>query len=165
MHIYLLRHGVAADAGPGTPDSDRALTDEGWRRLRHAAPAWRRVMEVPDVIFVSPLRRARETSSVLLEALRCGTEPRVEPALQPEAPPRLAEALLEAESASGTRAVALVGHEPHLGYLLGLLLTGNPRQPVPLKKGMLVGVETRSIASLSADLRFALTQRAAGDLG
>jgi phosphohistidine phosphatase SixA len=58
----------------------------------------------------------------------------------------------------------VVGHEPNLGYLLGLLLTGHPRQPIPLKKGMLVGVETESGASLIAALRFSLTQKAAAQL-
>ena len=80
-------------------------------------------------------------------------------------PPTLAANLLEAEALAGCPSIAVVGHEPHLGYLLGLLVTGHPRQPIPLKKGMLVGVETLSSASLVGNLRFALSQRAAGALG
>ncbi|MEO6597896.1 MAG: phosphohistidine phosphatase SixA [Planctomycetota bacterium] len=161
MHIYLLRHGIAQDAGPGVTDRDRALTEEGWKRLRRAASTWRELVETPDVVLVSPLKRAQESASVLAEACGLGGELRTESALVPEAPPGLAINLLQAEAFSGTKSVAVVGHEPHLGYLLGLLLTGHPRQPIPLKKGMLVGVETESAASLVAGLRFALTQKAA----
>ena len=164
MLIYLLRHGIAEDAGPGGRDHDRKLTDEGWKRLQRAAPAWRKVCEPPQVVFVSPLRRAQETATVLVDTIGKGAELRTEPALAPEVGAQVAMALLEAEQHSGTRCVAMVGHEPHLGYLLGLLLTGHPRQPVPFKKGMLVGVETESSASLIAGLRFVLSQRAAGEL-
>ncbi|MBX3464349.1 MAG: phosphohistidine phosphatase SixA [Planctomycetes bacterium] len=164
MHIYLLRHGVAEDHAAGG-DAERALSEEGWKRLRRAAPAWHALLDTPDVVFTSPLRRAVETTTVFAEAVRFRGEFRVESALTPESPPTLAATLLEAESLSGTRAVAVVGHEPHLGYLLGLLLTGHPRQPIPLKKGMLVAVETHSVASLTGSLRLALTQRAAARLG
>jgi phosphohistidine phosphatase SixA len=34
MQIYLLRHGIAEDAKPGHPDSERPLTDEGRDKLR-----------------------------------------------------------------------------------------------------------------------------------
>lgn len=164
MQIYLLRHGIAEDTGPDGSDVERALTDEGRKRLRRAAPAWARLVEPPDVVLTSPLRRAQETAAMFAEAVRFSGAPRVETALVPDAPPALAASLLEAEALSGTGRVAVVGHEPHLGYLLGLLVTGHPRMPIPLKKGMLVGVETTSSANLVASLRFALTQRAAGEL-
>lgn len=164
VHITLLRHGIAEDSAPGG-DAERALTDDGWRRLRRASAAWRGLSEPPAVVFCSPLRRAQETALAFAEAVRFRGELRVEPALVPEAPPALAAALLEAEALSGTPSVAMVGHEPHLGYLLGLLLTGHPRQPIPLKKGMRVAVETSSAASLIGHLRIALTQRAAARLG
>lgn len=163
MHIYLLRHGVAEDHAPGG-DGERPLSEEGWQRLRRAAPAWHALLEVPDVVLVSPLRRAQETATVFAEAVRFRGELRVEAALVPDAPPALAISLLEAEALSGTKSVAVVGHQPHLGYLLGMLLTGHPRQPIPLKKGMLVAVETASSASLVASLRLSLTQRAAARL-
>lgn len=165
MQIYLLRHGIAADAGPGTSDAERALTEEGHKKLRRAAPAWRRLVEPPTVLLVSPLRRARETAATFAEAVRFDGEMRIEDALRPDAPPTLAANLLEVEALSGCRSVAVIGHEPHLGYLFGLLVTGHPRQPIPLKKGMLVGVETESAASLVAGVRFVLSQRAAGELG
>jgi phosphohistidine phosphatase len=164
MHIYLLRHGIAEDGSAMVHDCDRALTEEGRKRLQRAAVTWRQLVESPEVVLVSPLRRAIETAAVLTEALRFSGEQRIEDALVPEAPPALCMSLLEGEAYSGTKSVVVVGHEPNLGYLLGLLLTGHPRQPIPLKKGMLVGVETESCASLVAALRFSLTQKVAAQL-
>ena len=164
MHIYLLRHGIAEDGGPGLPDHDRALTDDGWKRLRNAAPTWRSLVPTPAVVLVSPLRRALQTAEVLVEAVGYTGELRVADALVPSGAPAVALSMLEAEALSQTDSVAVIGHEPHLGYLLGTLLTGHPRQAVPLKKGMLVAVETSSAASMIGELRFALSQKLAGSL-
>lgn len=164
MWIYLLRHGIAEEPGPATPDDARALTDEGWRRLRRAGEAWRRLIEPLDVVLTSPLRRARETTTALLEAVECRAEPRIEEALVPHGAPSLATTLLEAELLQGTDRVAVVGHEPHLGYLLGALLTGHPRLAVPLKKGMLVALQCESTTSLVCGLRWSLTHKAAARL-
>lgn len=164
MWIYLLRHGIAEDHRPDLQDDDRALTDEGWRRLRRAGPAWGRLIESLDLVLTSPLRRARETTTALLEAVPCERAPRVEEALVPHGAPQVAQALLEAELLDGTGRVAVVGHEPHLGFLLGALLTGHPRMSVPLKKGMLVALQCESSTSLSCGLRFSLTHKAANRL-
>jgi phosphohistidine phosphatase len=164
VHIHLLRHGIAEDQAPGCDDAARALTDEGRKRLRKAADAWRVVVAPPDVVWTSPLLRARQTCEIFCAAVGFAGEVRVCADLVPEAAPSRALALLEGEALCGTGSVALVGHEPHLGYLLGLLLTGQGRMPVPFKKGMLVGVETESRTSLVGQLRFALTQKLAGEL-
>lgn len=164
MRIYLLRHGNAEDARPGVSDAERALTDEGWERLQRSATAWRALVDPPGTVLVSPLRRAQETASVFTDAVKFRGEIRTEHSLVPNAPVALALNQIEIEALSGTQSVALVGHEPHLGYLLATLLTGHPRQSIPLKKGMLVGVETESSASLVASLRFALSSKAAAEL-
>ena len=165
VHIHLLRHGIAEDAAPSGADADRALTDEGRKRLRKAAEAWRAVVEPLDLVLTSPLLRARQTCEIFCAAVGFTGEVRVCSELVPSAAPSLALQLFEGEALSGANAIAAVGHEPHLGYLLGLLLTGQGRLPVPFKKGMLVGVETASRASLVGQLRFALTQKLAGELG
>lgn len=164
MHIYLLRHGIAEDGGPGLADHDRALTEEGWKRLRKAAATWRGLVPTPDLVMVSPLRRALQTAEVFVEAVGYTGELQVAEALVPSGAPSVALSMLEAEALSQRAACAVIGHEPHLGYLLGCLLTGHPRLAVPLKKGMLVAVETESSASMVGSLRFALSQKVAGEL-
>ena len=164
MWIYLLRHGTAQDAGPDLGDEERALTDEGQKRLRRAAPTWRRLVDPPDRVVVSPLRRARQTAEVFVEAVHFTGTLRIDNLLTPAATPGLAVGMLEAEQLAGTGSIALIGHEPHLGRVLGTLLTGQAGSSIPLKKGMLVGVETETTTNLVASLRFALSQRAAGKL-
>jgi phosphohistidine phosphatase len=162
--IYLLRHGIAEDGSATVPDHERALTDEGWKRLRKAAPTWQRLIPAPALVFVSPLRRARETAEVFTEAVGFRGDVQIEAGLVPNAAASVARSLLEAEALSGTGAVAMVGHEPHLGYLLGVLLTGHPRLAVPLKKGMLVAVETESSTSSIGVMRWVLGQKIAAEL-
>jgi len=164
MWIYLLRHGIAEDPGIGQADEDRSLTKQGRERLDGCRAAWRRLVKTPDIVIASPLLRARQTAEVFADAVGFDDELRIEPTVVPGAPTEQVVLQLESELLSRTDSVAIVGHEPHLGYLLGCLLTGHAHMSLPLKKGMLVAVETDSTTSLSAGLRFALTQKAAGKL-
>ena len=100
MHIYLLRHGIAEDAAPGTADHDRALTDDGWKRLRKAGAVWRTLVPTPEVVMVSPLRRALQTAEVFAEAVGFTGELRVADALVPNGAPSVALSMLEAEALS-----------------------------------------------------------------
>ena len=72
--------------------------------------------------------------------------------------------ILEGELLTRTRSVAIVGHEPHLGDLLGSLLTGRANISIPLTKGMLVGVETDSASNVICNLRFSITQQIAANI-
>lgn len=162
MLIYLLRHG-RAEVGYGMRDDDRALTEDGWDELRRAAPAWRQLVPSLDVIVSSPLRRAQETAQVLLEAVDGDPEQRTDTMIVPSGDPQRATELIAAELAGGTDSIAFVGHEPHLGSLLGLLLTGDRSRPVPLKKGMLVAVELAGSTSLIGTLKFSLSSQAAAE--
>ena len=164
MWIYLLRHGIAEDAQPGWSDEQRQLTDEGRQRLQRAARTWSRMLDTPDVVISSPLVRARQTSDVFCEALDFVDDVRVDAALVPHARPEKALVLLEAELLAGTESVALVGHEPNMGYLLGSLLTGDDRTAIAMKKGMLVGLRVRSTTNVICELRFTLGQKLAGRL-
>jgi phosphohistidine phosphatase len=162
--VYLLRHGVAEDQAEGGADAERALTADGVRKLERAGRTWRRLVDDVDRIFVSPLVRARQTAVLFGQAAARRAPMTETDDLTPGAPPTAAQGLLQRELQAGTTAVACIGHEPHLGGLLGLLLTGSDRIAVPLKKGMLVAVELASSASMSGRLVFALSQRAAGEL-
>jgi len=164
MWIYLLRHGVAEDLRAGLDDEDRALTEEGRKKLRAAGAAWRQVVPSPGVVVTSPLLRARQTAEVYVEATGAPADRRVDACLSPVAPLRGAVSMLERQLLGGTDSVTLIGHEPHLGCLLGVLLTGQERLSIPLKKGMLVGLRTAGSTSLVASLRFCLSQKAAATL-
>lgn len=164
MWIYLLRHGVAEEPSAGRPDEQRALTEEGKGKLRQAGQAWSRLVRTPSLVITSPLLRARETTEEFARAVGSPAELRVDDALTPAADPMRALTLLEGEMLAKTHSVAVIGHEPHLGYLLGALVTGQQRLSMPLKKGMLVGLQAEGATTILAGLRFALTTKAAAQL-
>ncbi|MCA8964289.1 MAG: phosphohistidine phosphatase SixA [Planctomycetes bacterium] len=163
MLIHLVRHGIAADVAVGGRDEDRELTEEGVAKLRRAGKAWRELVE-PTEIWSSPLRRAQQTAAILAKAVRFDGEVRTVDGLRPEDPVLEVVQQLEQALQAGTVSVVLVGHEPHLGCLLGYLLHGREHAAIPLRKGMLATVETLSATSVQGRLRVVLGQRTAARL-
>lgn len=120
MQICLVRHAIAVERGTGgyVEDSARPLTPEGRDRMQMAARGLQTLFE-PQAIFTSPILRARQTAGILagvyglpvqpLEALATGDH----------------RAAIVACAAANMDAVALVGHEPWMGELLSMLLTGD----------------------------------------
>src|ERR1043166_5782655 len=72
MKLYILRHGEAAE--PGDPkfanDAERPLTPKGIQRTKLLSYALRQMEISFDVIFSSPLVRARETAEIVERGLR-----------------------------------------------------------------------------------------------
>ena len=164
MIVWLLRHGVAADPTPGQADAQRPLTAEGVERLRRAGKGYKRVVGGLDLLLASPLLRAQQTAQLFAKALHATVPIVTAPELVPDARPLAALERLQCELQAGRTDIACVGHEPQLGCLLGLLLTGSERAPIPLKRGMLVGVDVESSASMLGRLVFAASQRLATEL-
>jgi phosphohistidine phosphatase len=164
MLIHLLRHGNAEDMRFDHRDDLRELTEEGHERLRRAAKAWREIVEAPMEVWVSPLVRAKQTAEAFAKAVRYEGDMRTLEVLRPEEPLANVVEQLEAALVSGVGSVAIIGHEPQLGALFGFLLHGRDGVAIPMRKGMLVTVETHGPANLTCQLRIALGQRNAARL-
>ncbi|MEZ5967225.1 MAG: phosphohistidine phosphatase SixA [Planctomycetota bacterium] len=164
MIVYLLRHGEAEGIGStaARTDADRQLTSEGRQRLQQAKHAWRRCVGSVDRVYASTLVRAKQTSTEFARALDYAGTIEIADWLTPEADPDLAVRHALAEAAAGRDSIAFVGHQPHLGDVLGRLLVGHGS--IPLKKGMLVGVELDGPASASGHLVCCLSAKIAGRL-
>ena len=133
MRVILFRHGPAGKRDPERwpDDARRPLTPRGISRTRFAARGILRIERQLTRILVSPLTRAAKTAQILAEAS------------DGEIPVEVFEALAPGHSFRSTlerlgdlgpeEAVALVGHEPDLGKLAGVLLIGAPAA-LPLKK-------------------------------
>ena len=163
MRIFLLRHGIAAGLSAGGPrtDNERPLTSKGVEELREACQRYALHLPTPDKIVSSPLLRARQTAEIVARAVRYAGTLEQSPALVPGArPPSILDAL-QGEALSG-KSVMLVGHEPHLGGLLGLLVTGSEQVAIPLKKAMLVGVEVEAPRSMLGRLVLCLSPKVVG---
>lgn len=138
MQIYLLRHGIAENAAPGRPDSERALTDEGREKLRRVLDRARAAGANPSLILSSPYRRAVETAQIAVDVLGYGGKVVKSRALVPEASPF--DAWDEIRARPEERAVLLASHEPLMSSLAAFLLA-SPALTVDMKKAALVRVD------------------------
>lgn len=157
MLIHLLRHAEAEDVSPTGKDADRRLTEEAKKRMRSVAKAIAKLDPGYEAVLVSPLVRARQTAEPVAAA--CGFQrPFTETKnLVPNADP---VQVLHELARLGSASVLLVGHQPHFGRLVGLLLTGRSDLEVPMKKAALAAFEAASDPSLGpAELTFLLPAR------
>ena len=138
MEVYLLRHGIAEDAHSGMSDADRALTQDGRRKLRRALEAAAQADVRPSLILTSPLKRAIETAEIAEEALGYKGKLVRTQALSPGSNPQ--EAWAEIRSRRNESAIMLVGHNPLFGALGGYLI-GAPDAQIDMKKGAILRID------------------------
>jgi len=138
MEIWILRHAKAEDGGPSIPDEERELTPGGHETMRSVARAIARLEPKLDAILTSPLVRARQTAEPVARALSLEDELIETDALVPDADPK--EILREIGKRGFNRAM-VVGHMPHLGRLLGYLLTGRQDTAIDIKKAALARIQ------------------------
>ena len=160
MKLYLVRHAIAeersapADTGRASAtktkskasaandDAERALTAQGKAKMARAAQGLRKAKVRLDQILTSPLRRARETAEIVAGELG-GTKIEALDELAPGAEPSAIVAALRRYQS--LRAIAVVGHQPDLGYLASFLVAGSPNAcNLNFRKG--------SVACLEGDL-------------
>jgi phosphohistidine phosphatase len=135
MRLLIVRHADAGDreefAQTGQPDSERPLSPKGVSQMERDAPALKLLVGTVDAIVTSPYVRARQTAEILRREFATG--PLLETdTLQPESKPRAFERFLRGLEGD---VVVCVGHEPHLGELVGWLTTGNPASFLDFRKG------------------------------
>lgn len=158
MLLLIVRHGQAGAQDPTRypDDTERPLTKAG--KALHAGVSAELVKRelAPEAILSSPWKRAWQTAEIMAD--ECSTKKNK---IKPKAAPALAQApdveAIKAEIAGlgEIDTVALVGHEPWLGELASLLLTGDPnRLSVDLPKSGVLGIETALVEGGSGTLRF-----------
>jgi len=160
MQLYLLRHGIAEAGKPGSPDSERALTLEGRRKLRDVLRLAKVGGLAPALIISSPYRRAVETAALAAEVLGYKEEVLRTQALIPNANP--AEVWSELRVHRDAEQVLLAGHEPLFGNLAAYLL-GAESLRVDFRKGALARVDLDHFgAQPHGTLRWFLPPKLAG---
>jgi phosphohistidine phosphatase len=131
MEIWLLRHAVAEDRAESGRDPDRTLTEDGHKRARDVARGLAELETGIELILTSPYARARQTAEPAARALRLTGKLRETQALEPSSDP---QEILDEVLAEKVESVLLVGHEPHLGALLGRLVAGRAGLEMPMRK-------------------------------
>lgn len=140
MRLLIVRHAHARDseefAATGRPDSERPLSGEGERRMKAAVDGVRMLVPELDAIATSPYRRAQQTAALVAAPYRL--TPQLVSALAPAGGPDGVVAWLAGQRSG---CLAVVGHEPDLGRLAAVLLTGRAGDFLPLKKGAVCCLE------------------------
>ena len=143
MNLYIIRHAIAIDEG--TPeydnDSERPLSDKGKKKMRQIARGLRALGVDFDLILSSPYLRAKETAEILEDVFKLKKDIEFSDNLIPMGDPDLL--ISEMNEKYRPNSVALVGHEPHLSALIGLLVSENAGVDMTLKIG--------GVCRLSAD--------------
>jgi phosphohistidine phosphatase len=138
MRLIIIRHAIAVPRGtPDIPDDDRPLTRRGMRRFREAARGLARIQPRPDVLYTSPLKRARQTAQIAAGAWGKVKAKRT-PALAGGSFPEVAGVL---DKLPREATVAVVGHEPDVSELLSAILGSRDAAAFTFKKGGVAAVE------------------------
>jgi phosphohistidine phosphatase len=113
--LVIVRH---AKTGEGSPDIARELTDRG-RRDAQALGRWLAENDVvPDLVVVSPARRAQQTWDLAARKLPTQPEIRVDDRIYDNTVDDVLAAIRE--TANDVTTLAVVGHNPSLGELAGV---------------------------------------------
>jgi phosphohistidine phosphatase len=166
VKLLIIRHGPAGDPEEwqreGRDDRIRPLTPKGKKEVRRAAAGLVRLVPTLELIATSPWTRALQTAEIVSKEYGCDIE-EVEQLTSDHSPEDLSPWLRQR---GAHEALALVGHEPHLGLLVGYLLTGRSTSFVDLKKGgaCLLELDDPSRAG-SGCLEWLLTDRELRRLG
>ena len=146
MNIYLLRHGIAVE--PGTPgisgDPARPLTTEGEEKLTRIAAAMQAMKLSFDAVLTSPYLRAKHTAELVANIIGDKKKLVLTDHLTPEGDPKkLVEQLNDLKPMPEN--VLLVGHEPFMSKLIGLLTCGNTGLAIDMKKGGLCKLDAEPL--------------------
>ena len=147
MKLYLLLHGDAGEREDPkfSNDDERPLSPKGSKRtklLAHALRGW----EISfDVIWSSPLVRARQTAEIVAQGLRLNRHLEFTNDLAPGGDVEKLVAQVSGFRPKPDR-VLLVGHEPFLSEFISLLCTGGPQLSLALKKGALCRREVDALS-------------------
>lgn len=145
MIVYLLRHGEAVTLEETTTnnDADRSLTIEGKEKLYQFSRAFNSIGVSVDIILTSPYKRAFETASIVAEAL--GNNPKIEETdlLKPDQD--IQPLINHLNKRKNFESVLIVGHEPFLGNLASILISGKTSLNIRFKKGGICKIEINEL--------------------
>lgn len=144
MHLYLLRHGIAAEAAAGQNDTDRALTSDGRRKLRKVLKAVAEAKVKPAQIWSSELKRAIQTAEIAKAVLGHPGEILRTKALAPGGD--VEQVWDEIRVHRDEAGLMLVGHNPQFDQLAPYLL-GTPHLAVDFKKGAIMRIDVESFGA------------------
>jgi phosphohistidine phosphatase len=142
VHVILVRHGPAEDRDPSRWPDDRLrpLSTKGLQQTRRVAEGLAGLVDGVSCLASGPAVRSERTAEVLGRALRPPRRVELWPELDLDRPALPILARVRRELSVHETAV-LVGHDPTLGELVGLALTGEGASVARLTKGGAAALE------------------------
>lgn len=147
MELYLIRHGIAEERTADIQDEERVLTKEGRQKTEKVAERLVKLGLEFDLIVTSPLSRARQTAEILSAA---GLSSQIEEShhLTPDGNiDNWVKQWLEPRNYAPNTRLAVVGHEPCLSQWAEILLWGEVKAGLVLKKAGMIGIKLPEIGS------------------
>jgi phosphohistidine phosphatase len=134
MDLILWRHAEAVEHDADVPDLERPLTARGERQAARMAAWLNRQLPATTRVLASPAKRTQQTAQALERKFRTVA------AIAPDA---TAQAVLDAARwPTAKEPVLVIGHQPTLGLVASLLLTGS-EQALAVKKGAVWWLRSR----------------------
>jgi phosphohistidine phosphatase len=119
LELWLMRHGEAAGSDASGTDHGRPLTERGRQQVQQFARWLAERAQAPDVVWHSPLRRARETAELMAAEFDLTAVEQIV-----LSPGMRADRLLEALAARTVMRAVCVGHQPDIGGALRDMIGG-----------------------------------------
>ncbi len=158
LNLYLIRHGIAAERNEQNEQNDfeRELTKDGVKKIRDVAEKLQKLGLKFDLLQSSPLLRARQTAEIFAKIL--GSDLEISELLAPEGSFKdwLRWLITWQELGQEQRqnlgqnlgqnqenkpiSVGIIGHEPDLSTWAEMLIFGEIRGALVLKKGGIIGI-------------------------
>jgi len=163
VELYLMRHGEAGKRVPvAARDTARALTAAGRKDIEEVGGAMAKLGYRFDVVATSPLKRAKETASIVNEALKRKNRVEEWSELSPEG--NRSDLYRRLTSIRPGSKVLCVGHEPYLTLAMGEIAgrEGDASEGfrISLKKGGLAKLLVTGFSpKISGELRWLLTPK------
>jgi len=133
MHCILFRHGTAVEWHDWNGDDQtRPLTEEGIEKTKKAVKGLEQLDVRPTQLLCSPFTRTQQTAKIAKDILGFPGDPQLCQELLSEASPEIFVEFISLFSRDDT--VLCVGHEPHLGITVGVMICGQPVSGMSLKK-------------------------------
>ena len=141
MIIYFLRHASAGNSLPNpAKDEKRALDEEGILQARYIGRLLASLDIQIEQIVSSPLKRARQTASLVANELAFESPVQLDDALRPEAQLLQFHGMLE--RLRKQESIMVVGHNPSLQEFLSQAFSGGAAPAhIDFKKGAVAKVE------------------------
>lgn len=147
MEVYLIRHGIAAEKGTYADDEQRPLIKKGQDKTAQVAQRLVSIGLKFDLLLSSPLVRAYQTAEILQQTGLAQTIETFAPLKPDGVIDEWVEWLQQYQLEHAEAKIALVGHQPDLGNWAEMLLWGDIKGQIEVKKAGVIGLKIPQIGT------------------